>query len=227
MGTLIFPAARPTVWKKKKNQPQFTLPSAQEWKINCFNFYRNECFMSCSCFSDRVLNLYILSNAWMFSKGNALWTTSFLGFWSTNTRSESAVTSPGFGELSYLFIYEINRKKSTHYCLLRESYHYYCGIFPPSFFSYASKVLLPSSILCVFLFTCMMSQMSQWACITCIIIKFGGGGKTKEEVSKVSLWYNVFLKTFHGKLFFRSNLIPPHKPDFGEKRKVVQDLAFR
>lgn len=22
----------------KKNQPQFTLPSAQEWKINCFNF---------------------------------------------------------------------------------------------------------------------------------------------------------------------------------------------
>lgn len=36
MGRLIFPPTWPLGWKK--NQPQFTLPSAQEWKINCFNF---------------------------------------------------------------------------------------------------------------------------------------------------------------------------------------------
>lgn len=73
----------------------------------------------------------------------------------------------------YLFFFKVSRKKSTHYSMLRESYHYYCGLFPPSFFLYASKVLLPSSILYVFLFTCIVSQ---WACITCIITKFGVGG---------------------------------------------------
>lgn len=67
--------------------------------------------MSCPCFSDRVLNLYILSNALMFSTGNALWTTSFLGF-GLRILGPRVLSLPlALESLTiYLFFFKINRK---------------------------------------------------------------------------------------------------------------------
>lgn len=68
--------------------------------------------MSCPCFSDRVLNWYILPNALMFSPGNALWITSFLGF-GLRILGPRVLSLPlALESLAiYLFFFKINRKK--------------------------------------------------------------------------------------------------------------------
>lgn len=117
-----------TTRAKKKKSTSIYPPICSRMEDKLFQFYRNECFMSGPCFPVSVLNLYILLNAWMFSARNAPWTSSFFGFQSKNTRFENAVICPGCGDLGYLsffFFFKINRKKSTHYPMLRENYCYH------------------------------------------------------------------------------------------------------
>lgn len=164
--------------------------------------------MSCPCFPDSVLNLYILLNAWIFSTRNAHWTFSFLGFRSKNTRFESTVIFPGFGDLGYLSFFfslcRINRKKkkSTHYPMLRENYHYRFGTFPPNFFCNASEILLPPAPLnSVYIFVLFHN-------LTISVYYFYNHNiwrqKIRKEALKVSLWY--ILQTFAlGKLFLMSH----------------------
>lgn len=84
----------------KKNQPQFTLPSAQEWKINCFNFI--EMNVLCLAHAFQIVSwIYIFY--WMhgcFPLG-VLAGSSLLGFLS-KTGFERTVIYPAFGDLGYL-----------------------------------------------------------------------------------------------------------------------------
>lgn len=146
--------------KKKSTSIYPAICSRMEDKL--FQFYRNECFMSCPCFSDSVLNFYILPNAWVFSTRNALWTIHFLGFQSQNTGSESAVTSPSFAELGYFpFLFKINRKKNPLVILCSEKTTIaILAYFVPISFSMHHKFCfpLPARVLYIFLFTFVISQ---------------------------------------------------------------------
>lgn len=52
---------------EKKKSTSIYPPICSRMEDKLFQFYRNECFMSCLCFPESVLNSYILLNAWMFS----------------------------------------------------------------------------------------------------------------------------------------------------------------
>lgn len=125
-------------------------PICSRMEDKLFQFYRNECFMSCLCFPASVLNSYILLNAWMFSTKNAPWALRFRGFQFQNTRRGNAVIFLPFGDLSYLsFFFNQWKKKFTHYLMLRENCHYHLCVFPPISFSVHQKSLLPPPSICI------------------------------------------------------------------------------
>lgn len=97
----------------KKKSTSIYPPICSRMEDKLFQFYRNECFMSCLCFPESVLNSYILLNAWMFSTKNAPCPLSFLGFQFQNTRLVKAGIFLPFGDLSYLSFFLINRKRNS------------------------------------------------------------------------------------------------------------------
>lgn len=82
-----------------------------------FQFYRNECFMSCPSFPDSVLHLYISLNACVFSTRSPPWTLCLPELHSQNTRLERAdIFFPdieSFVYLSPVFFLKIDRKRNS------------------------------------------------------------------------------------------------------------------
>lgn len=88
-------------------------PICSRMEDKLFQFYRNECFMSCLCFPASVLNSYILLNAWMFSTKNAPWALRFCGFQFRNTRRVNAVIFLPLGIWAIYLFFLINRKRNS------------------------------------------------------------------------------------------------------------------
>lgn len=78
--------------------------------------------------------------------------------------------------------------------MLRENQHYHFGTFPPNFFCYASKVLLPTAPLdSVYIFVLFHNlTISMYYSYNHRIWR----KKIRKEALKVSLWYITIVRTF-------------------------------
>lgn len=127
-------------------------PICSRMEDKLFQFYRNECFMSCLCFPESVLNSYILLNACMFSTKNALQALSFLGFQFENSKQMTAMIFLPFGDPSYLPFFLINRKRNLLIisCLQKPPLPFATCVYflPISFPVHRTFSLLPPSSIC-------------------------------------------------------------------------------
>ena len=194
--------------RAKKKSTSIYPPICSRMEDKLFQFYKNECFMSCPCFPDSALNSYMLPNAWAFPRAVLPGPSASLGFSLRILGPRGLSLAPALESLAiYHFSFKMNRKKiHSSFC--------FQGKWPLPFWHTSSR----------FLFLCIKSfasfPPSPQSCIYfCSLLYFSNehallslsqnlGEKTRKFL-KVSLWYVVFLETFSvGKLLFRSNLKP-------------------